>query len=176
MAAKVEVYERGKLPASLVWQSLSFMRCEWPRLFTGDGRLRSMPYPATAHVTCTDGPVLLSYADIVKSEAIRAQRALSVIGLSNVFTFPPYRHEGHASEVVKVADSLIDAHQPGIAILFCERDLVSFYSARGWTSALTGSIVSPADGAIAMVRHTSMSGPNLIAELERSPLTLASAW
>ncbi|HUD77324.1 MAG TPA: hypothetical protein VMR00_05700 [Streptosporangiaceae bacterium] len=176
MAATLTRFKAGELPEHLVWQSLSFMRCEWPSLFAGSGRLRSCPYPAIAHLTCTDGRVLLSYADIVSGEADTPSGRLSVLGLSNVFTFPPYRREGNASRIVRAANAFIDEHKPGIAILFCKQDLASFYSAMDWTPAPAGTITSPSDAALAMVRRTLTSGLELAAQLRRSPLTLSAAW
>lgn len=176
MTAKIAIYEQGELPESLVWQSLSFMRCEWPDLFAGDGRLRSEPFPASVHLARTDGSVLLSYADIVETTALRDGKQIRVAGLSNVFTFPPYRREGHASEMVRAANSLIDEREPEIAILFCEDELVRFYSALGWTAAPAGTIASAADIPRAMVRHAPADGPDLIARLLRTPIVVATAW
>src|SRR5690242_18200396 len=110
------------------------MRCEWPWLFAGDGRLRSEPFPATEHLACTDDQVLLSYAETVDADAVRAGRPIRVAGLSNVFTFPPHRNEGLASKIVQTANSLIDERDAEMAILFCEDDLVPFYSALGWVA------------------------------------------
>jgi Acetyltransferase (GNAT) domain len=175
VTAKIAIYERGALPESLVWQSLSFMRCEWPWLFAGDGRLRSEPFPASVHLACTDGSVLLSYAEIVESTALRDGKQIRVAGLSNVFTFPPYRREGHASEMVRAANSLIDEREE-MAILFCKDELVAFYAALGWTAALAGTITSAADIPQAMVRQPAMDGADLFASLRRAPVMVATAW
>ena len=176
MTTKIEIYRQGVLPESLTWQSLSFMRCEWPWLFAGEGRLRAAPFPASAHLACTDGQVLLSYAEIVDSTAVRAGRQIRVAGLSNVFTFPPYRNEGLASEIVRAAHSLIDERQPEMAILFCKDDLVPFYAALGWIDAPAGAIASALEVPRAMVRRAGTDGPDLIGELMRTPVTVATAW
>ncbi|HKR70892.1 MAG TPA: GNAT family N-acetyltransferase [Streptosporangiaceae bacterium] len=176
MTAKIAIYEQGTLPESLVWQSLSFMRCEWPSLFAGDGRLRSQPFPASIHLACADGPVLLSYAEIIETSALREDRQIRVAGLSNVFTFPPYRREGHASEMVRAANSLIDKQDPGMAILFCEDELVPFYAALGWTAAPAGTITSAAHIPQAMVRQPAIGGTDLVASLLRAPVVVATAW
>ena len=176
MTAKIDIYQQGALPEALVWQSLSFMRCEWPWLFSGDGRLRASPFPASVHVACTDGPVLLSYAEVVETTALRDGKEIRVAGLSNVFTFAPYRREGHASKTVRVANSLIDERDPDMAILFCEDELVPFYAALGWTAAPGGGIASAADVPLAMVRQPALDGPDLIAGLRQSPVVVATAW
>ncbi len=158
------------------------MRCEWPWLFSGEGRLRSGPFPAVSHLACTDGPVLLSYADVVVSAAVRGGEIITVAGLSNVFTFPPYRREGLASKIVRSANSLLDEHEQehraGMAILFCENDLVRFYSALDWSVAPPGTVA--VDGGnhppLAMVRRGSMAGPAVVADLQQRPVIVAAAW
>ncbi|MDR2988233.1 MAG: GNAT family N-acetyltransferase [Nocardiopsaceae bacterium] len=176
MTTEILIYEQGTLPESLVWQSLSFMRCEWPRLFAGDGRLRSTPFPAAFHLACIDGSVLLSYAEIVEATGTRDGQGMRVAGLSNVFTFPPYRGEGHASGIVEAANSVLDKQGVEIAILFCEEELMPFYAARGWTPAPAGTIRSAADFPLAMVRQASIQAPDLIAELTRAPIDVATTW
>ena len=123
----------GSLADNLTWQALSFMRCEWPFLFSGDNRLRARTFEsAVSHLVRTDGDVLLSYADVVADQVTVAGEPISVLGLSNVFTFPPYRNEGHASEIVNAAGRQIDASGVNLALLFCEEWLEPFYRARGW--------------------------------------------
>jgi len=176
VTAKIDIYQPGAVPESLAWQSLSFMRGEWPWLFSGDGRLRASPFPASLYVACTDGPVLLSYAEVVETTALRDGKQIQVAGLSNVFTFAPYRREGHASKTVRVANSLIDERAPDMAILFCEDELVPFYTANGWAVAPAGGIASAADVPLAMVRQASLDGPDLITGLQRNPVIVATAW
>jgi len=145
-------------------------------LFTGDGRLRASPFPASLHVACTDGPVLLSYAEIVETSALRDGRQIRVAGLSNVFTFPPYRKEGHATKTVLAANSVIDGRDPEVAILFCEDELVPFYGSLGWTAAPAGTIAAPAPIPMAMVRHAAQDEADLIAWLRQRPVVVAAAW
>jgi predicted N-acetyltransferase YhbS len=152
------------------------MRCEWPWLFAGDGRLRNLPFPAAMHLACVDGQVLLSYADIVTGAATREGEQVPVAGLSNVFTFPPYRHVGLASEIMRAANSFLDERHPEMAILFCKNELVPFYAAFGWTAAPAGTITSAGETPLAMVRRAATDGADLVAELRRAPLTVAATW
>jgi predicted N-acetyltransferase YhbS len=178
MTVATKNYAAGTLPASLVWQSLSFLRCEWPFLFGGDNRLRAQPFggPADGHLARTDGEVLLSYADVVRAEATVGGRPVEVRGLSNVFTFPPYRGEGHASAILDAATKLIEDSDAHMAILFCELELETFYSGHGWQRAPAGSIVSPGDPPVAMVRESSPRGSQIIGSLGSVPLSLPYAW
>lgn len=176
MTAEIAIYHQGTLPEPLAWQSLSFMRCEWPWLFSGDGRLRDQPFPAAVHLACTEGPVLLSYAEIVASAATKGNERVPVAGLSNVFTFPPYRHEGLAARIVRAANSVLDEGHPEIAVLFCKDELISFYAALGWTAAPAATITSAGGTPTAMVRRAGMDGAGLVAELRRAPLAVAELW
>jgi len=63
-----------------------------------------------------------------------------------------------------------------MAILFCQHELAQFYSALGWTKAAPGTIASTSDAPLCMVRHASTSEPDLVAKLQRTPLTLRTAW
>jgi hypothetical protein len=188
MAVMTRSYAGGALPQHLVWQSLSFMRCEWPFLFGGANRQRARAFgePAWAHLVRTDGDVLLSYADIVQAEAVLTGERIDVLGLSNVFTFPPYRGEGHASQIVAAAGRLIGESTIDLAILFCEHGLDKFYSAHGWETAPAGAIVSPSAAPVVMVREGSARGAEITASLCSSgrggpspasgTLSLATAW
>ncbi len=178
MTVATQNYAAGTLPAALVWQSLSFLRCEWPFLFGGDNRLRARPFggPADSHLTRTDGEVLLSYADVVRAEATVGGRPVEVRGLSNVFTFPPYRREGHASAILDAARQLIETSDAHVGILFCEPELERFYSDHGWQRAPAGAIVSPSDAPLAMVRQCSPRGGEVIDSLGSVPLNLPYAW
>ena len=176
MAAEIRLYDSGTLPEALVWQSLSFIRCEWPWLFAGAGRLRDQPFPAAVYLACTEGKVLLSYAEIVSATATRGSEQIPVAGLSNVFTFPPYRRAGLASKIVQAANSFLDETHPEMAILFCEAELVPFYAALGWTAAPAGTITSGDDAPRAMVRRPGASGADLASGLLREPLTVPALW
>ncbi len=178
MTATTRIYPGGTLPQDLAWQSLSFLRCEWPFLFTGANRLRARPFgdPATMHIVRTEGEVLLSYADVVSAEAVMAGERVDVMGLSNVFTFPPYRGEGHASAIVAAAGRQIEETSADLALLFCEHDLVRFYSAHGWEQVPAGAVQSTSGAPVTMVRQGSAGEVVITTGLGSAPLILDTAW
>jgi hypothetical protein len=173
-----QLYSGDLIPPVLAWQALSFMRCEWPFLFTGDNRLRARPAdgPAATQVLRADGDVLLSYAEVLRITAVRAGSPVSVAGLSNVFTFPPYRGEGHASAIMRTVGELINDSDCELAILFCEKELVPFYAAFGWQLAAVGSIQVPGNAPAAMFRPSPGRATPLGASLAAAPLILDAAW
>ena len=178
MTIATRSYSASELPQSLAWQALSFLRCEWPFLFAGDDRLRARPFGSDETVCAvrTDGDVLLSYAEVHPVTATRADAALRVLGLSNVFTFPPYRGEGHASAIMHAVGELINHSDAELAILFCESDLVAFYSARGWQLAPGGAIEAPGTAPATMVRPVRAPEAGLARWLAAAPVLLATRW
>jgi hypothetical protein len=178
VTASTRVYSGEMLPQGLAWQALSFMRCEWPFLFTGDNRLRARPVggPAATQVLRAGGDVLLSYAEVLRVTAVRAGSSVSVAGLSNVLTFPPYRGEGHASAIMRAVGELINDSEIELAILFCEKELAPFYAAFGWQLAAAGSIQAPGTAPAAMIRPGPGRTTHLGAWLAAAPLHLAARW
>jgi predicted N-acetyltransferase YhbS len=164
VTVSTQLYAYDTLPQSLSWQALSFLRCEWPFLFTGSNRLRTRPLGdlGATYVLREDGEVLLSYAEVLRITAARAGEPVSVLGLSNVFTFPPYRSEGHASAIMHAVGELINDSDAELAILFCEKELEPFYAARGWHQAPAGLIQAPGTAPRTMVRWGPVRGAQRI--------------
>jgi predicted N-acetyltransferase YhbS len=174
MTVSTQLYSGETLPRSFSWQALSFLRCEWPFLFTGANRLRSRPFGdlCARYVVRADGEVLFSYAEVLPVVGTRAGEPVSVLGLSNVFTFPPYRREGHASEMMRTVGELINACDAELAILFCEEQLEAFYAARGWQAAPPDSIRAPGTASRTMVRAGPAVGSEVAAWLAAAPVML----
>jgi predicted N-acetyltransferase YhbS len=178
MTVSTQLYAGETLPRSFTWQALSFLRCEWPFLFTGANRLRARPFGdlCATYVLRADGEVLFSYAEVLAVVGRRAGEPVSVLGLSNVFTFPPYRREGHASEMMHAVRDLINAGDAQLAILFCEENLQPFYARHGWQVMPGGSIQAPGTAPATMARAGRALGSQLDAWLAAAPLILASRW
>jgi hypothetical protein len=173
-----QLYSDNTIPQSLTWQALSFLRCEWPFLFTGASRLRTRPVggPGTTCVVQADGEVLLSYAEVLRLTAVRAGQPARVLGLSNVFTFPPYRREGHASAIMGTVADIVNDSDAELAILFCEEELASFYGARGWQVVPVGSIQAPGVAPRTMACVGPALDSRLDAWLAAEPLILDARW
>jgi hypothetical protein len=178
VTVSTQVYSGGTLPQSFTWQALSFLRCEWPFLFTGADRLRAQPFGgvSTTYVLRADGDVMLSYAEILRVMAARAGDPVRVLGVSNVFTFPPYRREGHAAAIMRAVGEHINDGDAELGILFCEKKLAPFYAARGWQVAPARSIQAPGAAPRTMVRGGPAGVSQLAAWLSAAPVTLDSRW
>jgi predicted N-acetyltransferase YhbS len=178
VALSTQIYYADTLPPSLTWQALSFLRCEWPFLFTGTNRLLARPFggPDTTYVVQSDDEVLLSYAEVLQVTAARDGEPVQVLGLSNVFTFPPYRNEGHASAIMRGLGEVINGSDAELGILFCEKELAPFYAARGWQLAPAGSIQAPGTPPRTMVHAGVVQEAQVAGWLAAAPLVLAARW
>ena len=111
---------------------ISAMRMAVP--FTGADRLRGMAVwrPVRRGVCACRRRSPAQLRRTAPGHGMRARRPVSVLGLSNVFTFPPYRRKGHASAMMHAVGELINDSDAELAILFCESNSRHFYAARGW--------------------------------------------
>jgi predicted N-acetyltransferase YhbS len=178
VTVSTQLYSAETLSRSFTWQALSFLRCEWPFLFTGVNGMRDQPFGdrRTTYVLRADGEVLLSYAEVLEVMGRRSAEPVIVLGLSNVFTFPPYRREGHASEMMHAVRELINTSDAQLAILFCEENLQPFYARHGWQVVAGGSIQAPGTAPATMARAGRALGSQLDTWLAAAPLILDSRW
>lgn len=163
------VYQQDEFPAHLKWQALGFMRTHWPDIFSGGGRLISETYgpdDEPVHFAATEGEVLFSYAALLRVTVEHASAPYAVYGFGNMFTFPPYRHEGHGLRLVEMATDYIRASAMDLGILFCDHELQGFYARCGWE-------VAPG---YAMILFVSGKGKARREALLTQPLQLERYW
>jgi len=131
-------YTRADLPRDLEIQVLAFMRAEWgDALFSGDDRYRDRLWadPGAIHFVRTAGNLLVSHVELLPIEAPGRQGAvLHIAGVAAVLTYPPFRHEGHASHLMRKVADYIASSAADIGMLFTAVDLESFYASLGWTT------------------------------------------
>lgn len=61
------IYQQSDFPAALKWQTITFMKVEWPSIFTGDFMFLAEPYPPELHpihFVVAEGESLISKASI----------------------------------------------------------------------------------------------------------------
>jgi GNAT superfamily N-acetyltransferase len=130
------IYPQAEMPAVYKWQAVAFMRTQWPSIFRGDARFMGEPYPpelSPVHFAIAEGDALLSYAATLRLTLPHGGQRYEVMGFGNMFTFPPYRGEGHGWQVLDAATRLIRQSDVDVAALFCEPALEAFYGAAGWS-------------------------------------------
>jgi len=105
-----------------------------------------------------------------------------VYGFGNVFTFPPYRHEGYGQQVMHAAAHYLDASAVDLAILFCQPLLEPYYAQSGWEachSAETriGTTDSyTLDHDLRMMRFISSQAKQARSEFLTHPLYIKWSW
>jgi len=141
-------YTRTDLPRDLEIQVLAFMRTEWgDALFSGDDRYRDRLWdePGALHFVRTAGNLLVSHVELLPIEAPgRGGAVLYIAGVAAVLTYPPFRHEGHASHLLRKVADYTASSPADIGMLFTAVDLESFYASLGW-SRLDGTRILVAD-------------------------------
>lgn len=180
-----DLYQQSDFPAHLKWQALSFMRTQWPSIFTGPLRWLSETYPPEMHpihFTLHEGEVLISYAAAMQLSLAHQGTTYQVYGFGNVFTFPPYRHEGHGQRLMRAAAGHLDRSGMDLAMLFCHPALAAWYARSGWESCSDEEtrIGSPdsytVDQDLRMVRYISSRAQQARNQFQAHPLYLEWAW
>ena len=138
----VQTFTYRQFPEIYKWQVLSFMKVEWPFIFSGQYQFSEETYPPEQnpiHFVLSQGDALISHAEIIKMKLIHAETEYLVYGLGNVFTFPPYRRNGYGQEVVKAGTAHISQSDVDVAILFCDPSMKTFYEKAGWEGLSSAS-------------------------------------
>ena len=185
MPPLVRVFEDADFPALLNCQAVSFMRVEWPFVFSGENRLGNATYPAASkpvHFTITENDILISYAAVMRVELRHAGEDYQVAGFGNVFTYPAFRGEGFGRQVVDKATHYILASDADVAMLFCNPKLEAFYAASGWELLAGAStrIGSPdnytVDPDLRMMLFVSSKGKQGRQAFAEQPLYIEAPW
>ncbi len=135
--ARLIVYHEDDFPPDLECQAVSFVRVVWPFVFSGGSRWERHLWRGSwnaVHFCIVENGVLISYAAVIETRVDHRGEGYRTCGLSSVFTYPPFRGEGHGRQVVDAATRHIRSGGADIAILWCERSLHNFYKEHGWVA------------------------------------------
>ncbi len=108
---KLQIISQSEMPEHLKWQILSFFRMEWPDGASGDDKYRDWLARDERHlvgVVVSHDKLLISFAGVVWKMLEHAGQSYKVYGLSGVFTYPSFRHQGYGAQVVTAARDYID--------------------------------------------------------------------
>ena len=181
---QVQVVGPADLPAATRWQAVSFLRLQWPEVFSGASRRAHQTCPPAArpvHFVVTDAQTLVSYAVVMRLRASAQQEQLEVAGFGSLFTFPQYRGEGWARAVVATASAWIAGSGVDLGMLFCDPGLVPLYADSGWqraaVGARTGTPSSPTDASgVTMLLPVSRRAHSLVHRSPPAALRVPCAW
>jgi hypothetical protein len=181
----LHVYQHEEFPSNLKWQAISFIRVQWPSVFTGPLRWLTEPYPPAMHpihFALSEGDVLISYAAALRLALPHQDTTYQVYGFGNVFTFPPYRHGGYGQQVMQAAAQYLDASAVDLAILFCQPLLEPFYAQSGWEACHAAETrIGTADSYtldhdLRMMRFISPQAKQARSEFVTQPLYIKWSW
>ena len=127
-------YESQHVPERFHCQILSFVRIEWPELFSGEHRFRdwtSRPELHPVTFLLEEGGVLISRLEVVWDVLQHAGETYTTYGLSGVLTYPAFRKQGYALQLVHSARNYIEQQGDADIVLF-HSTLKGFYEQAGF--------------------------------------------
>src|SRR5260370_4405177 len=131
---KQHMFESQDLPERFKCQILSFVRIEWPELFSGNLRLRDWTTKLEMHPVSfllEEEGVLISHLEVVWQVLQHAGEAYKAYGLTGVFTYPAFRRQGYGLQLVQSAKDYIEQRGDADIVLF-HSTLKGFYEQAGF--------------------------------------------
>ena len=161
-----KAYRKPEVPREIAAQIRSYVRIQWPFLDARDGKLWDVPADSSSRTfVVLDGDKLISHVEANFRTIEHANQSFTIGGLSAVFTYPAYRGNGHAAQVVRVATGFLDDNGADLSMLFCGDPLRRFYVSCDWEAVdgahiLFGDRAAPTryEDGIVMMRFTSAKG------------------
>jgi GNAT superfamily N-acetyltransferase len=131
---KQHFFASQDVPERFQCQILSFVRIEWPELFSGNLRLRDWTSKPELHPVTfllEEEGVLMSRLEVVWDVLHHAGAAYKTYGLSGVFTYPAFRKQGYGLQLVQSAKDYIEQRGDADIVLF-HSTLKGFYEKAGF--------------------------------------------
>jgi GNAT superfamily N-acetyltransferase len=131
---KQHFFASQDVPERFKYQILSFVRIEWPELFSGDLRLRDWTSKPELHPVTfllEEEGVLMSRLEVVWAVLHHAGEVYVTYGLSGVFTYPAFRKQGYGLQLVQSAKDYIEQQADADIVLF-HSILKGFYEKAGF--------------------------------------------
>ena len=132
--SELRFYASEELPRELKCQILSFVRIEWSEIFREHNRFWDYTHKDThpVNVVISERGQVISHAEVNWRILTQAGQPYKVYGVSAVFTYPAFRHEGYGTQVMQAVTDYIRSSDADVAMLFCLPELVPFYAHAGW--------------------------------------------
>ncbi len=131
---KQHLFESQNVPENFKCQILSFVRIEWPELFSGERRLRDWTSKPGLHpvtLLLEEEGVLISRLEVVWDMLHHAGEEYKTYALSGVFTYPAFRKKGYGLQLVQSAKDYIEQCEDADIVLF-HSTLKGFYERVGF--------------------------------------------
>jgi GNAT superfamily N-acetyltransferase len=128
------IFASRDVPERFQCQILSFVRIQWPELFSGAQRLRDWTSKPELHPVTfllEEEGVLISRLEVVWDVLAHAGETYCTYGLSGVFTYPAFRKQGYGLRLVSSAKAFIEQQVEADLVLF-HSTLTDFYEQAGF--------------------------------------------
>jgi GNAT superfamily N-acetyltransferase len=128
------IFASQDVPERFKCQILSFVRIQWPELFSGKHRLRDWTSKPDLHPVTfllEEEGVLISRLEVVWDVLAQAGETYLTYGLSGVFTYPAFRKQGNGLRLVQSAVAWIE-QQAEADLVLVHSTLTGFYEQAGF--------------------------------------------
>jgi hypothetical protein len=128
------IFASQEVPERFKCQILSFVRIQWPELFSGEQRLRDWTSKPELHPVTfllEEEGVLISRLEVVWDKLAHAGDTYLTYGVSSVLTYPAFRKQGYVSQLVLSAKTWIEQQAEADLLLF-HSTLTGFYEQAGF--------------------------------------------
>lgn len=128
------MFESHDVPERFKCQILSFVRIEWPELFSGNLRLRDWTTKPEMHPVTfllEEEGVLISHLEVVWNVLQHAGEEYKAYGLTGVFTYPAFRKQGYGLQLVQSAKDYIEQRGDADIVIF-HSTVKGFYEQAGF--------------------------------------------
>jgi hypothetical protein len=176
---QISVFPDADFPENYKCQVLSFLRIVFPEGFTAENRLRdwiTAPRFHPLHFLLTEAGLVVSHVEVVWKILEHAGRDYKTYGLTGVFTYPSFQHQGHGLRLIQAATQYILASDADIAMFHCKPNLEWFYRKADWipmhnSTTWIGSKQAPVkSNELLMMRFISSQGCAARPDFENLPI------
>lgn len=128
------IFASQDVPERFTCQILSFVRIQWPALFSGKHRLRDWTSKPDLHPVTfllEEEGVLISRLEVVWDVLAHVGETYLTYGLRGVFTYPAFRKQGYGLQLVQSAVAWIE-RQAEADLVLVHSTLTGFYEQAGF--------------------------------------------
>ncbi|MEL6268384.1 MAG: GNAT family N-acetyltransferase [Chloroflexota bacterium] len=125
-------YTPTTLPAHLAHQRMAFVRMLWIDHYVGNPDYTLTPDPRTLHHEMyVQQDALVSSVSVINTDIILGAESFVCYGIAAVMTFPFWRGQGYAGDLMDRANAFIRAQDDAdVGLLWT--GVAPFYAQRGW--------------------------------------------
>ena len=130
----VQIILNRDLPEYLFWQIISLYRSRWGEIVGQRTQWFAREIDRTRqHFVIVEDKHLIVHATTHLQSISIGDESVQILGIGGVYTFPAYRGEGYASQIMRAIATYADQRADiRMSIFFCKPELQPFYESVGW--------------------------------------------